>query len=117
MDAYGLQIDAHDLKSCTGRYLNDSLKCSLDNCQWKRIGDKLWIVPLPGVTISKWDELLISYDAKYWYGLWSEWNYDLKIKIHARYPMSVDELKKYPLIDAPKDYVGISPKVVPIIRY
>ena len=33
VDASGLQIDAHVLKSCTGRYLNDSLKCNLDNCQ------------------------------------------------------------------------------------
>ena len=65
IDAYGLQIDAHYLLSCTARFANDGLDSNLDNCQWKRIGDKLWLVPLSGVTISQWDELLVSYDAKY----------------------------------------------------
>ena len=102
-----VQIDAHDLLSCTARFANDGLDSSLDNCQWKRIGDKLWQLPLSGVTISKWDELLVSYDAKYWYGLWSEWDYELRKKIHTRYLLSAKALLQFQLIDPPKDYIKI----------
>ena len=51
VNAFDLYIDAHDPNSCIGRCVNDSLDSCLDNCQWKRIGKKLWVVPLPGVTI------------------------------------------------------------------
>ena len=75
--AFGLYIDAHDPNSCIARCVNDPLDSNLDNCKWKRIGNKLWIVPIPGVSIRKWDELCIAYDADYWYQLWPEWSLEI----------------------------------------
>ena len=33
IDAYGLQIDAHNMLSCTAKLANDGLDSNLDNCQ------------------------------------------------------------------------------------